>query len=182
MEKALALMEYLKIPTAMVATDKMVKTAAVTILHAATVCPGKYIVLIKGSLGAVKAAVEAGTQGFESNLIDSFILGNPTDQIYGAIAGTTKVDAKGALGIIESYSAASIVEAGDAAAKCSDVQLLEMRLARGMCGKSMVIICGDVSAVEMAVEVAVKQLKEKAMLLDAAVIPSPDEKFLESIY
>ena len=57
-----------------------------------------------------------------------------------------------------------------------------MRLARGMCGKSMVIICGDVSAVEMAVEVAVKQLKEKAMLLDAAVIPSPDEKFLESIY
>ena len=63
MVKALGLVEYLKVPTGMMAADKMSKTASIDIIHAATVCPGKYIVLFKGNLSDVKSAIEAGTIG-----------------------------------------------------------------------------------------------------------------------
>lgn len=182
MVNALGLVEYLKVPTGMVAADYMTKTADIKIIHAATVCPGKYIVLFKGNLSDVKAALEAGTKEFEHNVIDSFLLGNPTEQIYGAISGSTDVELKGAIGIVESYSVASIIEAADIAAKTAVVQLVEVRLARGMCGKSLFIINGELSAVEMAVENSKKNLKEKGMLLDTGIIASPSSSFIENIY
>lgn len=182
MVNALGLVEYLKVPTGMMAADKMSKTSNIDIIHAATVCPGKYIVLFKGNVSDVKAAIEGGTVGFEHNVIDSFLLGNPTEQIYGAISGSTSVEIKGAVGIVESYSVASIIEAADIAAKTSAVTLVEVRLARGMCGKSFFIINGELSAVEMSVENAKKHLMESGMLLDSAVIASPSPNFIENLY
>lgn len=182
MSNALALVEYLKVPTGMMAADKMAKTSEINIIHAATVCPGKYIVLFKGSLSSVKAALEVGTNHeFEGNVIDTFMLGNPTEQIYSAISGATSVDLKGAIGIVESYSVASIIEGADLAAKTSDVGLYEIRLARGMCGKSYFIIAGELAAVQMSVETSKRALKEKGMLLDSAIIANPDKSFLENL-
>ena len=182
MINALGLVEYLKVPTGMVAADCMTKTSDIKIIHAATVCPGKYIVLFKGSISAVKAALEAGIKGFEHNVIDSFILGNPIEQIYRAISGSTSVEVKGAIGIVESYSVASIIEAADIAAKTALVQLLEIRLARGMCGKSFFIINGELSAIEMAIESSEKNLEEKGMLLDTGIIANPSTDFIENLY
>lgn len=182
MTNALGLVEYLKVPTGMVAADKMAKTSDIKIIHASVVCPGKYIVLFKGSLSAVKASLEAGVKDFEHNVIDSFLLGNPSEQIYGAIAGNTSVDISGAIGIVESYSVASIIEAADVASKTSHVNLVEVRLARGMCGKSFFIINGEVSAVEMSIENSIKILKEKGMYLDSAVIANGDKSFIENLY
>ncbi|GAB6170181.1 BMC domain-containing protein [Clostridium carnis] len=182
MDRALGLVEYLKVPSGMIAADKMVKTADIKVIHAATVCPGKYIVLFKGSLSSVKSAIEAGTKAFEENVIDSFLLGNPTDQIYGAISGSNEVDIKGAIGIVESYSVASIIESADTAAKTSDVKLVEVRLARGMCGKSFFIIIGELAAVDMAIENSKKILKDKGMFLDSGIIPNPDKGFIDNLY
>lgn len=182
MVSALGLVEYLKIPTGMVATDKMAKTANIEIIHSATVCPGKYIVLFNGNLSDVKAAIEVSNRDFEENVIDSFLLGNPVEQIYSAIAGTTQVEIDGAIGIVESYSVASIIEAADIAAKTSAITLVEVRLARGMCGKSFFIISGFLSEVEMAVENSIKYLKEKGLYLDSGVIPNPDKRFIENLY
>ena len=59
MSKAIGMAEYQTVSTGIQAADLMVKTALVDIIEAQTVCPGKYIVIIKGDLSAVKAAVEA---------------------------------------------------------------------------------------------------------------------------
>lgn len=182
MTNALGLVEYLKVPTGMVAADKMAKTSDIKIIHASVVCPGKYIVLFKGNLSSVKAALESGVKDFEHNVIDSFLLGNPTEQIYGAIAGNTSVEISGAIGIVESYSVASIIESADVAAKTAKVDLIEVRLARGMCGKSFFIINGELSAVKMSVENSVKSLKEKGMYLDSGVIANGDKRFIENLY
>lgn len=182
MVNALGLVEYLKIPTGMLAADKMSKTSNIKIIHAATVCPGKYIVLFKGLLSDVKAAIEAGTTEFEGNVIDYFLLGNPTEQIYSAIAGGTGNEIEGAIGIVESYSVAAIIEAADIAAKTAAVNITEIRLARGMCGKSFFIINGELSAVEMSLESSTKNLKEKGMFLDSAIIANPSKEFLENVY
>ena len=112
-----------------------------------TVCPGKYIAIITGDLSAVKAAVDTAVTTYEDKCIDSFVLGNPHESLFPAIYGTTQVEEISALGILETYDAASIIEAADQAAKTAIVDLIELRIAKGMCGKSYMMITGEVSAV-----------------------------------
>ena len=50
--------------------------------------------------------------------------------------------------------AASIILAADIAAKTAIVNLIELRVARGMCGKSYMLLTGEVAAVESAIEYA----------------------------
>jgi len=53
--------------------------------------------------------------------------------------GTSQVENVSALGILETYDAASIIVAADIAAKTAIVQLIELRIAKGMCGKSYLL-------------------------------------------
>jgi len=82
---------------------------------------------------------------------------------------------------LETYSAASIIRAADMAAKTSMVDLIEMRIAKGMCGKSYMYLTGEVAAVSAAIERAKAEVMDSAMFLDSTVIASPDEKLWKSI-
>lgn len=181
MKKAIGMIEYATVATGVQAADMMVKTAEVDIIQAETVCPGKYIVLVSGSLSAVKASVEASKERFGERFIDSFVLGNPHEDIFPALYGATEPGEVGALGIVETYSAASIIVAADIAAKTADIKLLEIRVAKGMCGKSYVMMTGEVAAVTAAVEKAKEAAGQGGMLLDTAVIASPDSKLWKNI-
>ena len=152
MAKAIGMVEYTTVATGIQAADLMVKTAEVELIEAEGVCPGKYIVLISGDLSAVRAAVDASKIQFPGKLMDSFVLGNPHESIFPAIYGTTDVENPRALGVIETYSAASIIVAADLAAKTSLVDLIELRIAKGMCGKSYLLITGEVASVQAAVD------------------------------
>lgn len=181
MSKAIGMVEYQTVSKGIQAADLILKTAQVELLEAQTVCPGKYIVILTGDLSAVSASIEASRKKFEEDLIDSFILGNPHESIFSAIYGSSDIGEVRALGIVETFSAASIIVAADEAAKTSIVDLIELRIARGMCGKSYLLLTGDVAAVEAAIEKARKVLAETGMLLDASVISNPDKKLWESI-
>ncbi|MDD2970671.1 MAG: BMC domain-containing protein [Lachnospiraceae bacterium] len=181
MSKAIGMIEFKTISTGLMAADTMVKTADVELIEAQIVCPGKYIAIIAGNLSAVKSAVDAAAIHYEEQLIDSFVLGNPHESIFPAIYGTTKVETIDALGILETYDAASIIVAADIAAKTAIVNLIEIRVAKGMCGKSYLHLTGEVAAVEAAIQKAKQSVAEKGMFLDAAVIPHPDKQICESI-
>ena len=143
MSKAIGMIEFKTTSTGVTAADAMVKTSEVEIVEAQTVCPGKYIAIITGDLSAVKAAVDTAVTTYEDKCIDSFVLGNPHESIFPAIYGTTQVEEISALGILETYDAASIIEAADQAAKTAIVDLIELRIAKGMCGKSYMMITGE---------------------------------------
>ncbi len=181
MANAIGMVEYVTVSIGVQAADIMVKTSEVEILEAKVVCPGKYIVIISGDLSAVNAAVEASKVKFPKKLIDSFVLGNPHESIYPAMYGTSVVEDVNALGVIETFSAASAIVAADVCAKTSIVDLIELRLAHGMCGKSYVMITGEVAAVQAAIDKAKIGTGDKGMLLDSAVIPRPDRKLIKSI-
>lgn len=181
MSKAIGMVEYKTVSKGIQAADLILKTAQVELLQAQTVCPGKYIVLLTGDLSAVKASIEASRTQFGEDLIDSFVLGNPHQNIFTAIYGANEITNAKALGIVETFSAASIIVAADEAAKTSIVELVELRIAKGMCGKSYCLLTGDVSAVEAAIEKAKQAVSETGMLLDASVIPNPDKRLWESI-
>ena len=86
-----------------------------------------------------------------------------------------------ALGVLETFDAASIIVAADEAAKTAIVDLIELRIAKGMCGKSYLYLTGEVAAVESAIQRAKSVVAEKGMYLDSSVIAHPDEQICKSI-
>ena len=181
MSRAIGMIEFKTVSAGVTAADIMVKTASVELIEAQVVCPGKYIALITGDLSAVDAAVESAKTRYPEQLIDSFVLGNPHEGIFPAIYGTTHVEHVSALGILETYDAAAIIVAADMAAKTAEVELIELRVAKGMCGKSYVYLCGEVSAVDAAIERARDSVAQSGMYLDSSVIAHPDEQIIKSI-
>ena len=181
MSKAVGMIEFKTTATGITAADAMVKTSEVELIEAQTVCPGKYIAIISGDLSAVKAAVDAASTQYEDQLIDNFVLGNPHESIFPALYGAAQIEKVSALGILETYDASSIIVAADAAAKTAIVDLIEVRVAKGMCGKSFMLITGEVSAVTASIEKAKAVAGERGMYLDSSVIAHPDAKVIESI-
>lgn len=181
MSKAIGMVEYKTVSAGVVAADAMVKTSEVSIIEAQTVCPGKYIVIISGDLSAVNAAVETAKTLHGMHLINSFVLGNPHESIFPAIYGATGIEAVSALGIMETYDATSIIVAADEAAKTAIVDLVELRIARGMCGKSYLMLTGEVAAVEAAIERARSVTAKDGMFLDSSVIAHPDAQIRNAI-
>ena len=175
--KSLVVLEYRSVAMGMKAADAMLKAANVDLLTAQTVCPGKYIVILSGKVSAVTAAREMGTSPeFEQIVIDDYLLGNVDDSIMKGIFGTLEVGEVESLGIMETYSVASMIGAADKIVKTTPVKLVEIRIARGMSGKSYAMFCGELAAVEASMAAAVKEIKESGLLLHTAVIPSPDPK------
>ncbi|MDF2539249.1 MAG: Carbon dioxide concentrating mechanism/carboxysome shell protein [Herbinix sp.] len=181
MSKAIGMVEYKTVSAGVAAADAMVKATEIEIVEAQTVCPGKYIVIITGDLSSVTEAVAVARKNYATQLIGDFVLGNPHEAIFPAIYGTTNIENIDALGILETFDASSIIVAADAAAKTAIVQLIELRLARGMCGKSYLMLTGEVAAVEAAIERAKKSAGDKGMYLDSSIMAHPDQKICRMI-
>lgn len=175
--QSIGVLEYRSIALGMKAADDVLKSANVDIITATTVCPGKYIIIINGSVSSVKAAMERGTsKDYQQFLVDSCWLGNPHPDVIKGLHGATEVDGLEAIGIIETYSIASIFEVADDVVKTTPVQIVELRIAKGISGKSFVVFSGDLSSVEVSIEKAVKTIEDKGVLLQTAVIPRPDPR------
>ena len=179
MSRAIGMIEFKTVSAGVTAADLMVKTAAVELIEAQVVCPGKYIALITGDLSAVDAAVATAKNQYPEQLIDSFVLGNPHEGIFPAIYGTTHVEHVSSLGVLETFDASAIIVAADIAAKTAE--LIELRIAKGMCGKSYLYLCGEVSAVDAAIARAKETVAGSGMFLDSTVIAHPDEQIIKSI-
>ena len=179
--KAIGMVEYKTVSSGIKAADLIVKTAEVELLEAQTVCPGKFIILFTGDLSAIRVSVDAAVKTYPESLIDSFVLGNPHESLYRALHCTAEVDTIQALGVIETFTGASAIVAADHAAKTAEVTVFEVRLCRGMCGKSYMMITGEVSAVEASIERAKELVSAKGMYLDSSVIAHPDRRMIDSI-
>jgi len=175
-KKSIAIVELATVSAGIKASDIMVKTAAIELAESRTVCPGKYIIVASGYLGAVTVAVEAAKIFCADKLISSFILGNPHEGVIEAFYDKKKPEKIRALGIFETQDVASAVMAADTAVKTAVVDIVEIRLAKGMCGKSYVSLTGEVSAVEAAIARAKAVTVESGMYLDSTIIARPDEK------
>ena len=181
MNKAIGMVEYRTVSSGIRATDLMIKTSNIEVIQASVICPGKYVTIVTGDLSSVTAAVEAAEAQLGEMMTDRFVLGNPDANIFPAIYGGVPVEGAKSLGILETFSVPSAITAADAAAKTSDVTLVEIRLARGMGGKSYILLTGDVAAVSAAIEHASATIGESGMVLDSAVIPNPDKSLWDSI-
>ena len=178
---AIGLVEFSSIAQGIEGADIMAKTADVTILVAKTTCPGKYIVLISGDVSSVQQSVNAGIELGSESVIDSFVIPNVHYSILPAISGVNEVSEVKAIGIIETFSVAALIEAADRAVKAGEVEPLRLHLAFGIGGKSYTIVTGEVASVKSAVEEGSLVAAEKGLLVRKVIIPRPHRQVIESI-
>lgn len=155
--------------------DVMLKAATVQILMARTICSGKFLVVITGDVASVTAALEAGGKAAGASLIERRLIARLHPAVLPAISGSVDVNAKElrSIGLIETFSAASIIDAADAAVKSANVTLLRIHLAMALGGKGFVLMAGDVSSVQAAVAAGSKAAAEEGMLVGRGVIAAP---------
>lgn len=151
---AIALLEFQSIAAGIESGDAVVKRAKVEVLHAGTVQPGHYLLLLTGSVGELEEAIDAADLiGFEF-VTDRVFLPDPHPQLRAALSGTRSPGGGEALGIIETSTVAASLVAADADLKGAVVTLREIFLADGLGGKGYLLFGGPVVEVEAAVEVA----------------------------
>jgi len=160
----------------MLAGDAMAKKAPIDRLLAGTVQPGKYLVLISGSVADVEESFKAGRAAGGNNVIDVVFLPQVHPSVvdtieHDVLRGRTREQAPHgpALGIIETNTVAAAIHAADAGVKGADVSLLELRMADGLHGKGLVLYTGALQDVEAAVEIGASVL-DRSLLVNQVVI------------
>lgn len=178
---SIGLIELTSVAAGFQACDAMLKAAGVALVLSRSICSGKYMVMVRGDVAAVEASVAAGIAGARFAIVDSFVIANLHESIFPALSGISKVEALEALGVIESFSVAALIEGADAAVKTASVQLIEIRLAMALGGKAFATLTGDVSAVSAAVEAGAQVVGQKGMLVNKVVIAHPRPELLNEM-
>jgi microcompartment protein CcmL/EutN len=181
MSNSIGLIEFSSIAAGIQACDAMLKAANVAVVLSRSICSGKYMVMVRGDVAAVQAAVSSGKRAGHFSVIDSFVIPNLHEAVFPAIAGSNKLETLDALGILESFSVASLIEGADAAVKAANVKLLEIRLAMALGGKAFVTLTGSVADVESAIEAGARVVGERGLLVNKVVIPHPRPELLREV-
>ncbi len=173
MEESIGIVEFRSIAIGIGAVDIIVKASDVRVVDARTLCPGKYYIIFAGSVSAVSNSLKVIVEQSHNFIIDHTAISNVYPQIFSAINQASQLGELKSIGIVETLTSPSIMVAADAAVKAAAVDLVEIRIARALGGKNMLIINGDVSSVNESVSAAIKYARDKDFLVDYRVIASP---------
>lgn len=178
---ALGLIETSSIARGYEIQDAMLKVSDVKLMVARTICSGKFMVVVAGSVSDVESAVQEGIEKARGVLIEDLVIPNLHEDVFKAIAGSVNLEEEdlGAMGVLETFSVASIVEAADAAAKTSDGRVYRVHLAMAVGGKGFLQITGDLSSVRASMEVATEAAGERGMVVSSVVIPRPRRELFQ---
>ncbi len=179
--KAIGLVEVKNVSKGVRVTDEMLKSAGVFLIQSGSVCPGKFVTIVGGSLSSIQAAVDRAANVAEDALIDKFVIGRLGEKVFEAMCGTANVKERKALGIVETFTAASAILAADAAVKAANVSLIEVRVARGMAGKCFTAMTGEVADVKAAVEAGARIAAKDGVLIGTEVIANPHPELWEAV-
>lgn len=181
---SIGLLELSSVAIGYAAEDAMLKAASVELLLARSICSGKFLIAIAGDVASVSAAVEAGAVVASGSLIEKATIARIHPSIFPAISMAVSPEPSElkSLGIIETFSAGSIIAVADAAVKSANVTLLRLHLAMALGGKGFALVTGDVASVEAAIATGAQVAADEGMLVAKAVIAAPSrELFREYI-
>ena len=178
-EPAIALLEFSSIAAGIEAGDAMIKRAPVERILSGSVQPGHYLVLVAGDVAPVEEALNAGRETGSADLRDTLFLPNVHPAVVSALCGELEIQPADSLGIVETHTVASAINAADAGVKGAEVVLLRLRLADGLGGKGLVFFTGLVADVEAAVEIGSTVAQEQ--LLRQVIISQLHSEMWESV-
>jgi microcompartment protein CcmL/EutN len=178
---SIALIELGSIAAGMFAADKMVKRAPIELLHAGTVQPGKYLILIGGGTAEVEESYREALQAAPENIIDDVFLPRVHSRVVDALEGDRVYKNYESFVVLETSTIAAIVRVTDAAAKGAQVEVAELRLGRGLGGRGFAILTGERTDVEAAAQVAVQSLAGRNVTLCHSIVSNVHEQFADHL-
>ena len=171
---AIGVLETSSVARGIEVADAVLKEAQVELLFATPVQPGKYVMLYTGSVQDVRAATARGAQLAGGDLVDQLVIPQLHAQVVPMLKRTGRLQGTlDAIGVIETNTVASTIAAADVALKTATVDLIDVRLANGLGGKSYFVLTGEVSDVKSSVAAGAKQAQERGLLAREVVSPSP---------
>lgn len=178
MSKCIGFLEYISVGKGIEAADLISKNTAIEILLSAPNCPGRYQILFTGDVGAVKEAIDIAHGIADFNFLDSLFLPRIDDRVLSALYSPDIVDIGDSIGVFETMTMTATIEGADTMVKTSDVEIIEMRLGKGLAGKSYVIVTGTVQNVQSAMDTALEGVKDRGVLISSVVIPSVNPELI----
>lgn len=177
----LGFLELNSIAKGIEAVDYMLKIADCHLISAKASCPGKYYIIISGRVDSVTQSIEEGTRIGGMHVVGKLIIPRIDPQVVRAINMTHVPENTQAIGAIEYYSATGSIIAADYAVKAANVDLITLKLATGIAGKSFVVLTGDIAAVKAAVEAGIDGAKDEAMIINHIVLANPKKELIDSL-
>jgi len=168
---AIALLEFDSIAIGVRAADAMVKRAPIEVFQVGTVQPGKYIILVGGSVAAVDESRREGLIVGGERVTDEIFLPDVHPQVLAAVNGQRRDDTGDALGILETSAIPTNVAAADKAIKTADVTIVEIRLGDGLGGKGLTLLTGLLHDVQAAIAAGVAVAEKSGVTVRQTVIP-----------
>ena len=175
---AIGLIETSSIAKGFEIGDAVLKSANVEMIVNRTICPGKYMLILGGNIDAVQTSLDVGVRVGAHTVVDHTVIASVHPSVFPAISGVSHLPELKALGVIESFSVASVIEAADAAVKATPVELIAIHLAMAIGGKGFVTLTGDVASVQAAVDAGSAVVERKGLLVEKVVIPSPRQEIV----
>lgn len=172
MSVCIGFLEYISVGKGIEAADLITKNTGVDLLLSSPNCPGRYQILFSGDVGAVKEAIEIAKNIADFSFLDSLILPRIADRVLSAIYSPNITDIGDALGVFETMTMTATIEGADTMVKTSEVNIIELRLGKGLAGKSYVLVTGKLQDVQAAMDAAVEGVQERGVLVSSVVIPS----------
>ncbi|MGM0608310.1 MAG: BMC domain-containing protein [Candidatus Muiribacteriota bacterium] len=178
----IGVLEYKSISAGIEACDIALKAGEVKLIYSLPVCAGKYMIVLGGEVGDVKSALEAASSTAPMLLIDTILIPNLHKDIIPAMTASTQVEKIEAVGVVESFSLASAILSADIALKAAEVNIIEIRIAKGLGGKAYFILSGEIGAIRESCKDAVAYLKEEGFLVYYTVLANPHKFLAGSLY
>ncbi len=180
---AIGLLELCSVARGIEVADAMLWQSQIDVLFSTPVQPGKYVILFTGAVEDLHSAMERGAEIAGGDLVDRLLLTQVHEQVeFGLRRQGGQLNGQlDALGIVETTTVASAILAADKALKTSTVDLLELRIANGLGGKSYFTITGEVSDVRSAVTAAARLADERGLLAREVVIAQPHESLVRHL-
>lgn len=179
----LGLLELGSVAIGVEVSDEMLKGGQVELLVATPVQPGKFVALVTGEVDDVREALRGGTERAGSDLVDRLFLPQAHAQVPVALRrqGGVLSGELDAIGVLETSTVASAVAAADLAVKTAAVDLLALRIANGLGGKSYLTITGEVSDVRSSIVASGRAAESSGHLLRQTVVPNPHPELVRHL-
>lgn len=171
----IGLLELSSVARGVEVADAILWEAEVELVFSSPVQPGKYVLLFTGSVKDVAASLGRGAEMAGPDLVDQVHIPQVHEQIEAGLrrAGGCIEGGLDAIGLIETKTVASAIIAADVALKTAGVDLVDLRIANGLGGKSFFTVTGEVSDVRSSVTAGAGSAEAAGQLVRDVVIPRP---------
>lgn len=176
MQQALALIESDTTAAGLAAVDQALKRAPVALLRCGTVHPGRYLMLLGGSVAATAEAHAAALTVVQQHqaLVDEVLLPDPHPQLANGVNGESGVPGGEALGVMELGTSPGLLRAVDRVLKTVPVHLCELRLADDLGGHGLALVSGRLPDVQVALDLA-REHSGRAQWRAGSLLPRLDD-------